>query len=186
MIEVKGLKEVIGNLNKYSAKVRKEIDATLTDGANKIEERAKFLAPVDEGLMRGNIIATTNIPFDKIVTCNTFYAPYIEFGTKGKFKGNGRDAIAAQFKGKSGRGDYFDFLNAILDWVIRKGIEATVSPKTGKKINNATNLEKQVDAAQAIANAIMRYGIKPQPFFFKAYDEIMPTILLDLKTAIKK
>lgn len=176
MIEVKGLKKVIGNLNKYSAKVRKEIDATLTDGANKIEERAKFLAPVDEGLMRANIIAETSIPFDKMVVCNTFYAPYIEFGTRGKFNGNGRDSIAAQFKGKSPKGGTWeDFVVSMADYIKRHG-GFPAGVKTPKQ---------KINYARFVCSRIYKNGIKAQPFFFRAFDEISPTILLDIENAIK-
>jgi hypothetical protein len=55
---------------------------------------------------------------------NVYYAPYIEFGTRLKVKVPSElSDYAIQFKGKK-RGDYYDFLNAILDWVKRKGIAA--------------------------------------------------------------
>jgi HK97 gp10 family phage protein len=175
-IEIKGLKEVIGNLNKYSARVAKEIDATLTDGANKIEERAKMLVPVDEGLLRGNIYADTAIPFQKAIVANTFYAPYIEFGTGQKFDGNGRDSIAAPFKGRSSKGGTFaDFIKSMFDYIKRhKGFPPDVKSQAQK-----------LNYTKFVCLRILRNGIKPQPFFYKAYDEIYPTIIQDLKAAIK-
>ena len=184
-IELKGLKEVVGNLNKYSARVAKEIDATLTDGANRIEERAKLLAPVDEGLLRANIYADTSIPFNKVIVANTFYAPYIEFGTKRKFEANGRADIAAKFKNKDKMAGGIEFQKRIYEWVKRKGITAAYSTKTQKRTNNKGDKERLADAAYAIYLSIIRNGIKAQPYFYKAYDEIKDSIINDLKAVIK-
>jgi len=175
-IEIKGLKEVIGNLNKYSARVAKEIDATLTDGANKIEERAKMLVPVDEDLLRGSIFAETIIPFNKVVGTRTFYAPYVEFGTGRKFKDGGYPQEAAKHKGKSSKGGTFeDFIKSMYLYIKRHG----GFPK------DARTEAQKLNYTQFVCIKIIKNGIKAQPFFFRAFDEISPTILKEIKEVIK-
>lgn len=179
-IQVKGLDSVLKNLSKQTDAVKRRVDEVMTEGAEKIEERAKLLAPVDRGLMRGNIVANTGIPLNKTVVCNTFYAPYIEFGTKRKFDANGREAIAAQFKGSRGDKKSFDeFVDNLAEWIRRKGV--LTNGKSGRKRKDDTYRY----AAYWMAIRILQNGIRPQPFFFRAYDEVLPTIIQDLQKIVK-
>lgn len=100
---------------------------------------------------------------------NVYYAPYIEFGTGAKVQVPAElNDYASQFRGKK-RGDYFDFLNAILDWVKRKGITATYNVKTRRKTNTKADKDRLLNVAQAIADSILRNGIAPRPYFFPPY-----------------
>ena len=184
-LEVKNLAQVLRRLNQQTEDKKIEIDKVLSDGANRIEERAKLLAPADRGLLRGSIFAETDIPFNKQIKVNTFYAPYVEFGTKSKFEANGRANIAAKFKGASGKKG--DFIKAIMEWVVRKGLGNRMSVKTQRPMkaskNDLVNIKR---IAFAIANKIFKFGIKAQPYFYKAYDEIYPQIIQDLQKAIRK
>ena len=182
--EVKNLAQVLRRLNQQTEDKKMEIDRVLSDGANRIEERSKLLAPADRGLLRGSIFAETDIPFNKQIKVNTFYGPYVEFGTKSKFEANGRANIAAKFKGASGKKG--DFIKAIMEWVKRKGIANRTNAK-GKQLPLAKkDMSNYLSIAYAIANKIFKFGIKAQPFFYKAYDEIYPQIIQDLQKAIRK
>lgn len=178
-IQVKGLDNVLKNLQKQTDAIKKQVDGQLTEGAKKIEERAQMLAPVDRGLLRGNIVADISIFLHKRIVCNTFYAPYIEFGTKRKFDANGREAIAAQFKGKNNKGNFDDFVDNLAEWIRRKGV--LTNGKRGRKRKDDTYRL----AAYWMAIRILQNGIKPQPFFFRAYDEVLPTIIGDLQKIVK-
>jgi len=179
-IKVENIKGVITRIEKYPAEVAQRIDEELTEGAELIEGRAKMLCPVNDGLLRGSIVADTGIPLNKEVTVSTFYAPYIEFGTGRKFKGNNRDQIAAQFKGKANRGNFQDMVNNLAEWIRKKGI------LTGGKRGARRKDDKYRLAAYWMAIRILQNGIKPQPFFFRAYDEILPSILSNIKKVLKK
>ncbi len=179
-IEVKGLKGVLTRIENYPKEVEQAIDIELTEGAELIEGRAKMLAPVNDGLLRSSIVADTGVLLNKTVTNSVFYAPYIEFGTGRKFKGNGRDQIAAQFKGKANRGNFDDMVNSLAEWIRKKGI------LTGGKMGRKRKDDKYRLAAYWMAIRILQNGIKAQPFFFRAYDEILPTILANVKKAISK
>lgn len=86
------------------------------------------------------------------ISANTFYAPFIEFGTKSKFNPYpGTEEFASQYKGAKGSGT-LKLIDAIKGWVKRKGIAS------GKEIDSAAFL---------IARSIYKNGISPKPFFFK-------------------
>jgi hypothetical protein len=117
---------------------------------------------------------------------NVYYAPYIEFGTRSKVRVPAElNDYASQFRGKK-RGDYYDFLNAILDWVKRKGIAARYSVKTRKALNSKADKERLINTAQMIANSILRNGISPRPYFFPPYLRKRKELLSRINTVIKR
>jgi len=175
-IKVENLKGVITRLEKIPAEMAQEIDLELTSGAKDIEGRAAMLAPTDKGLLKGSIFAEVSVPLYKEITDPTFYAPYNEFGTGRNFKANGRGQIAAQFKGKAGRGSFADFVQTMLEYIPKhKGFPKGVRTKAQK-----------LAYAKFVCLKIIKNGIKPQPFFFRAYDEILPSILSNIKKVLTK
>jgi hypothetical protein len=117
---------------------------------------------------------------------NVYYAPYIEFVTRSKVKVPAElNDYASQFRGKK-RGDYYDFLNAILDWVKRKGIAARYSVKTRKALNSKADKERLINTAQMIANSILRNGISPRPYFFPPYLRKRKELLSRVNAVIKR
>jgi len=189
-VKVEGLKGFITKLEKFPVELSKNIDIELTEGAELIEGRAKMFAPVDRGLLRSEIVADTSVPLYKEVTDPTFYAPYMEFGTGNNFKANGRGQIAAQFKGSAGRGSFEDMVKNIAAWVKRKGLASTYSVKTRKKTSSKASRANEKAAAYGIAMYILRNGVKPANngtgYFFRAYDELLPTILSNIKKVLTK
>lgn len=186
-LKIKGLDELPKLLIGRTEKITKAIDKELTEAAKAVEGRAETLAPVDRGGLRGQIFADTSVFLNKRVVSAAQYAAYLEFGTKRRFRGNGREQIAKQYQGK-GQGDYFDFLNAILDWVIRNNIGGQTTAKGGRSRSKSARAG-QLAAAQAIANSIMRNGIHPANngtgYFFRSYDELLPTILKNIENILK-
>lgn len=115
---------------------------------------------------------------------NVYYAPFIEFGTRTKVNVPAElNSYAMQFKGKK-RGDYYDFLSNILDWVKRKGIAARYSVKTRKQTNSKADKERLIQVAQLIANSILRNGINPRPYFFPPYLRKRKNLLVRIKKVI--
>ena len=177
-IDTSDLSSLIGKISKLSEDFKEEVDAELEEGAREFVKLAKQEAPADMGGagLRGAI------DYDRIkfmeyeIFAGKHYAPYMEFGTKKRFRPiPGIDS--SKFRGK-GTGDYFDFLNAILDWTKRKGIIARISPTTGRRLKESkSDLERRLDVAQAIANSIIRHGVRPQPFFYKQYDVVVPKMI---------
>jgi hypothetical protein len=172
-IKLVGLDKVLKNLDKQTEAIKKQVDVEMTEAANAIEERAKILAPVDRGQMRSAIFADTDVPFVKRVVAPINHSPYVEFGTKRYFNPNGRGSYASQFKGKGG-GTFEEFVKNMYGYLKRKGWPSNIRGEAAKQ-----------NYARHIAIRIAKNGIKPQPYFFRAYDEIVPTLIRKLQSILK-
>lgn len=101
------------------------------------------------------------------------YAPFVEFGTKGKFKlppgTKGLGSIAASFKGKK-EGNINSWLRELEQYVLLKGWGRS-NPK-----RSAFNLLRY----------LAREGNKPKPFFYTAVFKNKVTLRRRLKSALKR
>lgn len=158
------LKKKFGNIPKV---VTVEMDSELSSISKEYEAKAVEAAPKDVGGLAGGITAAKVGEMNHEVSSHAPYSAYIEFGTKRRTQVPADlTAYASQFKGK-GRGDYYDFLNAILNWVKRKGIASRYSVKTRKVLKHTkADDERLVETAEAIAFSIIRHGVNPHPYFF--------------------
>jgi len=137
----------------------------MSQSALNIERNAKRMAPANFGKLRQSINIDINKTLFKSVFSSVRYAPYVEFGTKGNARiPSGYEAFAAQYKGKGG-GTIMEMVKALTLWVKRKGID----PKF----------------TYVIVRAILRNGIKPQPFFIPAFEAEKPKLLSRLKKLFK-
>ena len=178
--------------------VEARVDKFLNKHAIAIATKAKQKAPVDEGILRNNISAKTDVPLQKEVAVNTPYAAYVEFGTGAKAAAYVSSlpedwaAYAAQFKGKGQRGGGFkEMVKRIAEWIGRKGIYAdtalhgTYSVKTKKRTGNkAKNKEADLALAYIIARSILIKGARPHPYLFPAYKEQLEIIKKELPTLL--
>lgn len=151
-IGLENLKDQLANASKKTAAL---VDAELQASAMEFVGQAKKdLAAQggDRGTLLRSISYAKTGPFNYTVSANTFYAPFIEFGTKSKYNPYpGTAEFAGQYKGVKGPGT-LRLIDAIRGWVKRKGIAK------GKEIERA---------AFFIARSIYKNGISPKPFFFK-------------------
>lgn len=156
----------------------------LTSMAKEWVAGAKRDAPVDQGTLKNSISYLINGNNIEIVS-NVFYSPFMEFGTKGKYRSiPGTEAIAAQFKGFKG-GDFATMLKFIKAWVKRKGIGAELT-KSGKPSKSQNTLAAQDRVAWLIAMSILKHGVNPHPFFFKQQDTVWPQMVRRLKQRIEQ
>lgn len=151
----------------------KRMDKQLTDGMSKeinasmqtIRTSAVRKTPVNLGRLRGSIKVDIRNTLFKSVFTEVKYAPYIEFGTKKNVRiPAGYEAFAAQFKGKAG-GTITQFYEDIKAWVGQKKIDPKLT--------------------YVIFRAILRNGIKPQPFLIPAYEEEKPKLIKRLRNLFK-
>lgn len=165
-IKIEGLAQIKAKFGKIPGNVKREADGMLAVVANDFVNRAQADAPQDERMMANQITSKKVSEMNHEAVSPAPYSAYMEFGTKSRFQPiAGIDA--SKYKGK-GRGDYYDFLNNILDWVKRKGIASRFSVKTRKDLKHTkADDERLIETAQAIANSIIRHGVHPHPFFFK-------------------
>lgn len=146
---------------------------------------AKTDAPADQGALRGAITYYPAGPMKYEIVAQKFYAPFMEFGTKGKYQPiPGTEAIAAEFKGYKG-GDFMELLRMIVRWVKRKGITGTYSVKTRRRTGNKINqFAEDYSAAWPIAMSILKNGVNPHPFFFKQMHIVWPKMVRNVESRI--
>jgi len=146
---------------------------------------AKTDAPADQGALRGSITYYPAGPMKYEIVAQKFYAPFMEFGTKGKYQPiPGTESIAAQFKGYKG-GDFMELLRMIVRWVKRKGITGTYSVKTRRRTGNKVNqISEDYSAAWPIAMSILKNGVSPHPFFFKQMHIVWPQMVRNVERRI--
>lgn len=188
-IKVTGLAGMKAEFATISSALPKIVSGELETMAQEWVKLAKTDAPADQAALRGSIsyfkyqILDNQPAFS--ITAQTFYAPFMEFGTKGKYQPiPGTENIAAAFKGYKG-GDFMELLRNIVRWVKRKGIAGTYSVKTqrrkGSKINQ---LAEDYSAAWPIAMSILKYGVRPHPFFFKQMHIVWPQFIRNVEARI--
>jgi hypothetical protein len=166
-----------------------ELVKEMNASALNIEREAKRLAPGNFGKLRQSIKHNIGEPLMKSVYSDLHYAPYVEFGTGKKvfkLKNGGTvdskyRAYAAQFKGK-GKGDYYDFLQAILLWVQRKKLAQIQNSYTGRRRTSQADL---LLVAETVAWSILKNGVPAQPFLIPAYEEEKPKLLKRIRNLFK-
>lgn len=196
MISLKssGIDAILAKFNTLANEAQNDVQLELNAFADDVARDAKQLVKANSS-DEGNLLRNINPEFGSgfvSITANTKYAAYIEFGTR-KFAAeyvsslpSDWQAYASTFKGKSNSGDYYDFLNAILDWVGRKGITARYSVKTKKRLkNNKGDDERLLAAATAIAFSILRNGIRPKPFMYPSVNRNLPLLIQNIKDVFK-
>lgn len=182
VIKVEGLQQTIAKLDpaKYHEKIQQSFDKF----GFRVETEAKQLAPVDEGHLRSAIFFESGV-MSVIVGCSVEYAAYLEFGTR-SFAAEyvatlpaTWQELAATAKGKGG-GTFEEFVRVLTEWVMRKGIAATLT-KSGGASKSAAALTNQRQVAYLIARSILIKGIRPHPFLYPAVEKWTPQLSKDLK-----
>lgn len=170
-IKLSGFAEFNKKLNALPKSINSNAAAAVKDAGLQWVQLAKRAAPKDQGTIAGKITTLATATKSEVFS-NAYHSRFLEFGTK-KRKNVPAELVAYESSlGYQRIGDYYDFLNAILDWVKRKGISDVVNSYTGKKVGGKAAKDNQVVLAEAIAFSIIRHGIKPQPFFFKHSVEV--------------
>ena len=162
-VTVTGLDAALKKLDvkKFNQDISDELDAFGFD----VVRDAKQNVPVDEGFLKNSIShVKENLSVEIIAAAE--YAGYQEFGTMAfasqyvSTLPSEWQELAKQSKGGKG-GSFIEFVQRLMGWCKRKGIE-----------------EK---AAYPIAKKILINGIKPQPFLFPAYEKNRPLLIESLK-----
>ena len=183
-VNLKGFDEFKGKLKALPRIIINEIDAELQLATEDMEKGAKRDAPADQATIRDGIGNVKDKELQWSLFSNAYHSPFMEFGTKGRYKpipGVDASAYKAGGAGKSGKG----FYDAILSWVKRKKITGTYSVKTRRRTGN--KLDQQIEDEQtafAIYLSIMRHGVKPHPFFFKQFDTVKPKLIAAIKNIL--
>jgi hypothetical protein len=181
-IKIDGLGKLEISLQKRTDATIKAISETMQVNAEKIVEKIKRNAPNDRGKLSGGAAVegeNGSLKFE-IFSGPAQYAWIMEFGSGKKYKGNGRDAIAAQYKGKPSGGTFKQFYKAMFDYIGRHGGFP----------DEVKNIRQKVSYAKSVAFRIIKNGLEPANggtgYFFKQYDRQLPIIQRSLQMAIKK
>lgn len=156
-----------------------------------VERDAKTLAPTDEGNLK-NSISYNIAGLDLEITVSANYAAYVEFGTRryaaeyvSKLPADWQ-SFAKQYQGKTG-GSLDEMLLRIMEWVKRKGLAGTYSVKTGRRTGaQSARPIQDAEVAYPIALAILRNGIRAQPFLYPAYEKNRKQFIDNLKRILNK
>lgn len=163
-IQIQGLNELKQRLQSLPDKITTRVDAELKYGSQNIAEEAKSNAPGNTGNLRRLIGSDQLEPLSYRVFSGAEYSGFMEFGT-GTFVSipAGLEEFAAQFSRGAGDG-IISAKEAIFQWCKDKGIEQS--------------------AWYAIYITIMRVGVHPQPFFFRAKDDQEPLIIQNVNKGL--
>jgi len=172
--DVKGFRELFARLDKAPSTLVQEVQRELKDGADRIAGRALRKVPKGEGGIARSISVQEISKTQYDVVSAAFYSAFVEWGTKSKAQIPPElAAYAAQFKGYKG-GTLADFLKAITGWVRRNTI----------KFSGAGRNLTLDETARIIMIHILKYGVKPQPFFFDGLKQEEPIILKHIEAVI--
>lgn len=163
-LDISGIKQVEDAIKRIDKNATAGLSKELADASTNIQKMAKRNAPGNLGKLRQSIFVDVGNQLFKSVFSTVEYAPYVEFGTRGKTRiPAGFEQFAAQYKssGQGAKGAW----KAIEFWVKRKGIDPKLT--------------------FVIFRAIMRNGIAPQPFMIPAYEKEKPALLKRLKDLFK-
>ena len=162
---VKGLQEVLKNLQKFGAAAAVEIDKTTEEIVINIVADAKINAPKNLGKLGQSIEKVKIKESNYKAVAHKEYAAYVEFGTGTKVQvPTEMQKIASQFKNKKS-GSFEAGLRAIKDWCKNKGIDQS--------------------AAYPIFISILNEGIQARPFLYPAFVKGRKEYKKDLKDLLK-
>ena len=171
-LTLQGLDKSFANIDKLAKETRVEIQGELDAFGDDVEQEAKQLVASnssDEGALLRSIHRVSG-NLEVSIVASIEHAAWIEFGTR-KFAAAYVNSLpqdwqtyAQQFRG-SGTGSYQDFMQRLLGWMKRKGIEES--------------------AAYPIARKILRDGIRQRPFLYPAFTDNIPKLKERLKQVIK-
>lgn len=183
-----GFEQFTERINRATKEIQSEVAAEVQAAASLYEANA-IKTLISQGGDTGTLAMSINKKqIDAVnweVFAGAFYAPFIEFGTKGKYRPiPGTEDIAAQFKGMK-RGNFEQMLTAIEAWVKRKGIVATFSVKTQKRQRfSKAEANRTKQAAYAIAVSILKNGISPKPFFFQQIPQVRDSLFKNVERVL--
>lgn len=196
-IEVKGFDALIKRFDTLSNESQAKVQSALNTFADATAADAKGFVSSKEITDEGALLRSINPLYGQGsagVVANSRYAAYHEFGTR-KFAASYISSLpaewstyAAQFQGPSSMGGTFkDFVLSIMAWMKRKGIKGgTYSVKTRRRLGNKEQKESEdKSVAYAIAQKIMRDGIKQRPFLYPSVLKNLPQLEKDLKEIFK-
>lgn len=170
-LKLAGVQKVINELAKVESEVSAEVDGELQASVNKMTTTAKRNAPSNFSQLRNSIGNAKESKLRYSLFASAFYAPYVEFGTRGKVSVPAElESVAQGIKGRGSRGNFKQFIESIYLWGTKKKII-----KKGDK-NHALN----------IARKIYKEGIAPQPYLWPAFVAERSKLVANIRAVVNR
>lgn len=182
-LRLDGLDNLTKRLKSIEDDLTRGVASEIAASALRIEKDAKRNAPVNMGTLRRSIHTVSNLNgLTSSVIVGASYGAYLEFGTGGKVSiPSGYESYAAQFKGQSG-GTMAQFIDALTDWVKKKGLAGTYSVKSQNRLGSkSVKYSQDEKLARFLAFKILKKGIRAQAFLIPAYEVEKPKLYEKLK-----
>lgn len=169
-LKLQGIEKVLNALQDVQSEAVQLLDAELQASSNTIVTKAKRKAPANFSQLRNSIGSEKLSNLRYTIYATAYHAPYVEFGTSSKTNVPSElTEVAAAVKGRSKRGNFESFIEAIYVWGTKKKVI-----KKGDK-RHAFN----------IARKIYLNGIAPQPFLWPSFLEQRPKLISRLQNILK-
>lgn len=165
-VKIEGLTKLVSFLESRGKVYKDRVKGEFEDAARKIKSEMQADAPVDVGRLKNSVSIVEDSVIKVEIVAPVGYAPYMEWGTKGKaYIPVELQTYASQFRGNGISN--VDPIVALTAWVKRKGLAANFN-KTTKKRSSRTKKEgaREKTIAFLIFRSIRKFGVKPHPFFF--------------------
>jgi hypothetical protein len=168
--EVIGIQGVSQNLKRKGAQINVGAAQGLENAAIKILAEAKANLKQNGSIATGQLRDSGRVekqPDNSIdVAFKSIQAYFIEFGRK------------------AGRMPPID---AITEWVVKKGLADTYSVKTQKRAARGNDFKyRAMSIAFLIAKKIQKVGSKPKPFLYPAFRQNEAQVMREINEAIRK
>lgn len=172
-MSVAGLPELLNKFADLGRQGERMASASVNAVGDFIVADAKERAPADLGKIRQGIIKVSVSQFQVMIAATAPESAFQEFGTGGKVEVPEEMAdVASQFQG-AGSGDMQAFILALVGWIGRHGISGTKN-------------ETPEQIAWAMAKAILRDGLTPQPFLYPAFVAQSQRLIPMLQTSLQE
>jgi hypothetical protein len=175
-LKIEGLGALQAQLRGLGPEMKKQIGAELEAAAYEMHGIATELitsnGAIDQGFLKASLQVIRDRATGAVYFENTaFYAPMVEFGTKGRVSVPPEWAnYAMQFKGIK-NGTIAEFKSNIKDWIRRKGIPIPEG-------------WTEDSLADRIVLNILVNGLKPRPFMYPAYSRVAANLPARIQAVI--
>lgn len=174
-VEIRGSAHFSDLLSHITETAQDQIDEEVSLSA--IEVRNKAIRNitkqgiVDQGFLRASM-NIVNQGRDYYVMNTAYYSPFIEFGTGIQVHVPSEWTAYAKTFQNTSRGTFDQFVQALVEWAKRKGIQV--------------DDDDYENFAFWVAIKILQNGQEAKPFFYPAYDEVRTALLKRIKLIVKQ
>lgn len=181
-VDIIGLDQFTNSIKNASKKVQAGVAADVEGAANEFEAGAisKLISQGgDTGTLAKSIGKKQVSTFEWDVFVGAYYAPFIEFGTKGKY----RNPLGVEPPAYTKKGNFQQMIASLEKWVKRKGIGVTYKVATRRKNKQTKDDIRQI--AFAIAVSLLKNGVTPKPFFYPNVKPVEAKLINRIERTLK-